>query len=107
MEAPLIPVRGRLSQKSNLRDVVVDLAGGVEVLVWTLARWRTRYNWLALFEQTTAFLLTTTYSAVGFHGWRGRPGMSVHSVTLLISSPYRQTGDAELRSVISGLGEFH
>lgn len=87
MEAPLIPVRGRFPQKSNLRDVVVDLAGGVEVLVRTLALWRSRPDWLALLETTMAFLLTTTYSAAGFHGWRGRPGVSVRSVTLLISSP--------------------
>jgi hypothetical protein len=33
MEAPLIPFRGHFSQESNLRDDVVDLAGGVEILV--------------------------------------------------------------------------
>lgn len=48
MEAPLLPVRGYFSQKSNLKDVVVDLAGGAEVLEKTLARWRSRHNWLAL-----------------------------------------------------------
>lgn len=34
---------------------MVDLAGGVEVLVWTLARWRPRHNWLALFETDHGF----------------------------------------------------
>lgn len=48
IEAPLLPIRGHFSQKSNLKDVVVDLAGGVEVLVRTLARWRPRHHWLAL-----------------------------------------------------------
>lgn len=87
MEAPFIPVRGQFSQKSNLRDVVVDLAGGVVVLEGTLARRRPRHNWLASLETTMTSLLTTTFSACGFHGWRGRPGMSIRSVTLLISSP--------------------
>ena len=45
MEAPLISVRGHFSQNSNLRNVLVELAGGVEVLVRTLARWRPRHNW--------------------------------------------------------------